>query len=89
MTLAEWIAAEDAKSSRGAGEMSRLSRETGIAYSTIHRWVRMKDPDVDVSIKAARLLSQATGGVVSIAELRLPRDELIRIGIATRRKRAA
>lgn len=52
---------------KGTGEMTRLHRESGVSYATIHRLSkkghRLSHYD------SAKRLSEATGGVVSIAEL--------------------
>jgi hypothetical protein len=60
MTLADWV------KKQGRGAISRLMRETGLAYTTIlaardQRWTARGD--------TARKISEATGGAVSIAEL--------------------
>ncbi len=60
MTLADWV--KDA----GRGAMSRLSQSTGVAYSTVHNAVKgqlIKQYDV------AKKLSDATGGLVTVADL--------------------
>lgn len=60
MTLHEWIAA------KGAGEISRLVRETGCAGTTFHDVLNghaLKRYDI------AKKISDATGGKVSVADL--------------------
>jgi hypothetical protein len=60
VTLQEYIDAQ------GRGAKRRLQRRTGLAYSTIHwiaerKWVPR--------LATARLLSEATGGTVTVGEL--------------------
>ena len=60
MTLHDWV------ENQGRGELSRLARETGLAYTTVFgaaQGRRLK------SYARAKLLSDATGGAVTIAEL--------------------
>lgn len=60
MTLLEWIEA------RGRGEVSRLMRVTGLAYTTI---LYARSGDKRVGYDTAKAISRATDGAVSIAEL--------------------
>lgn len=54
---------------KGRGAMWRLARATGLSYPTVHRIARDKQvPRVDT----ARLISRATRGEVTIADLMLP-----------------
>lgn len=62
MKLSEWIAAQP------RGVLTRLQDITKLAYSTIHNAAEAT-PRRPVSAKAARKLSDATGGVVSIEEI--------------------
>jgi hypothetical protein len=51
----------------GTGEMTRLHRASGVSYATIHRIVN--DGHLMTSYVAAKRLSAATDGAVSVAEL--------------------
>jgi hypothetical protein len=53
---------------RGTGEMTRLHRRSGVSYATIHR-LATKDGERLDSWKAAKKLSAATDGAVSMEEL--------------------
>ena len=60
MRLFDWV------QQRGFGELTRLRRATGLGYTAIHeiyRGIRKCRYDT------AKAISEATGGVVSIAEL--------------------
>ena len=48
------------------GEMARLSRESGLAYGTV---LNVCNGELLKTYETAKKLSEATGGVVSIAEL--------------------
>lgn len=61
MQLSEWCAI------KGRGEMSRLARETRLAYSTVFEAAKNGKPIVEYA--TAKKISDATGGEVSIAEL--------------------
>jgi hypothetical protein len=60
MTLQEWVKGQ----SRGA--LSRLSRETGLAYTTVFGIARGKQR---ARYESAKLISAATEGAVSISEM--------------------
>lgn len=60
MRLKEWVRRQ------GTGAISRLQRETGLAYSTIFRAAHDRKP---VRFATAKLLSEATNGAVSVEEL--------------------
>ncbi len=60
MTLAEYFR------KKGRGAKSRLARETGLAYSTIH-WIERGRSEP--KRKTAKLISAATGGEVTVAEI--------------------
>lgn len=88
MKLNEWVEQEP------DGAMSRLSQDSRVAYTTVCRVVKKSaEGNADCSIPVARKFRDATGGKVSIAELRLPDDELVRLGLresaASKRKRSA
>jgi hypothetical protein len=59
MRLAEWVSEE------GHGAIQRLAESTGLHYTTVHYAVRKRAR----SVRAARLLSAATDGAVSAAEI--------------------
>ena len=86
MKLDEWVDAE------GPGATHRLSIESKVAYTTVLRVIEAsRKGEPNASTKAARKLVRGTKGAVSIAELRLPDDELVRLGLrapdAERRRR--
>lgn len=60
MTLNDWVAEQ------GKGSMSLLQRKTGLAYTTVWKAARGIRT---VRYATAKLLSQATDGAVSVAEL--------------------
>ena len=60
VTLSEWI------DSKGRGEVSRLTRVTGLAYTTI---MYARDGRKRVGYETAKAISDATGGKVSIADI--------------------
>ncbi len=60
MQLSDWIARE------GRGSVTRLMRETGLAYTTIHYAAR---GEAISQYDTAKRISVATGGEVSIKEL--------------------
>jgi DNA-binding transcriptional regulator YdaS (Cro superfamily) len=84
MKLSDWVERE------GPGAMTKLTQRSGLAYSTVHRVVHDCSR---ATTKAARALSEATGGEVTIAEIRLPDSELKRLGlldgVKPRKRRAA
>ncbi len=61
MTFAEWVAAQ------GRGAMRRVSRDTGLDYTTV--WKAARVPGRRLRYPTARLISKATGGVVSVEVL--------------------
>lgn len=64
MTLAEYLAES------GRGELSRLQRETKLAYSTLHALAKGKGGRVPTATpKTAKAIEDATGGKVTAAEL--------------------
>lgn len=70
MRLGQWV------KQQGVGELTRLRRETGVAYTTIHLLAHDHHP---ATYAVAVKLSDATGGAVSVAELcELPRKRLRR-----------
>ncbi len=58
MLLSEWV------EKNGRGSLSRLSRETGLAYTTIFTALGGKIKRYDV----AKKISDATNGAVSVAD---------------------
>lgn len=60
MRLDEWVRRQ------GVGELTRLKNKTGLAYTTVHAIYRGAQTPTFASAQA---LSEATGGVVTIAEL--------------------
>lgn len=59
MTLQEWVA------KKGRGEISRLMRVTGLAYTTVLNIAH----GARCKYETGKSISDATGGAVSIAEL--------------------
>lgn len=60
MTFPDWI------QSQPHGTLKRLERETGVAYSTLHR-ARIGEPIG--SYATAKKIADATAGAVTVAEL--------------------
>jgi len=60
MRLKQWVEL------KGRGELTRLHMVTGIAYTTICKLAADANP---ARYESAKLISAATGGYVSIAEL--------------------
>jgi hypothetical protein len=60
MLLSEWVAQQ------GPGSMTRLQRDTALAYTTIFRAVHGGKCREDTAL----LISKATGGAVDAASLR-------------------
>lgn len=97
MKLDEWV------DSRGPGAAHQLSIASGVAYTTVaHVIDDSRNGKPNARIDVARKLSDGTRKVsgsdeapVSVAELRLPDDELVRIGlraaegVRAKRKRSA
>lgn len=75
MRLDQWVAAAD------PGELSRLARETQLAYTTVFAIAHGQQTP---KYATAKRISEATGGEVTIAELCEPRS-----GRRRRRRRAA
>lgn len=70
MTLQEWVRQDN--EAHGEGGITRLQERTrsperpkGLHYTTVHKAVRENKA---ASMDAARILSAATGGEVSVAE---------------------
>lgn len=67
VTLSEYIKRE------GRGSLTRLHRDTGIAYSTLHAIARQRrgkrGAPPAVQAETARKIERATGGAVKAAEL--------------------
>lgn len=59
MTLTEWVEAE------GHGALSKLQRDTGLAYTTVFHAAKEGVKTIDV----ARKIVAATGGRVTLEEL--------------------
>lgn len=60
MRLSEWV------TTRGKGELARLTRVTGLSYPTVHGLANGRHR---ARYATAKLISAATGGAVSIVEL--------------------
>lgn len=60
MKLSEWFKRE------GSGSKTRLQLETGLAYTTI---LRIEAGTTTPRAKTAKAIEEATGGVVTAAEL--------------------
>lgn len=63
--MSEWVARE------GSGAISRLSRETGLAYTTVFEAAHGRRA---VRYETAKRISEATDGVVTIEEICEPAD---------------
>lgn len=66
MYLSEYVTRE------GRGALSRIQRETGLAYTTVFRAARGR---AIKKYEVARRISAATGGAVSVEELCAPKQE--------------
>ena len=63
MKLCQWVERE------GVGSLSRLARETGLAYTTVFE---ASHGTRTVRYETAKLISRATGGEVSVEDLLEP-----------------
>jgi len=82
MQLHKWI------KTQGRGALADLSRETGLAYQTVHAIYARKRP---AHPKSALAISKATGGLVTFEELTLAkinRPKRRRVRARTRATRA-
>jgi hypothetical protein len=64
MQFAKWIKRE------GRGALARVARHTGLAYTTVDAWYR--DRIKNRTGRTAQLISDATGGEVTLVELLVP-----------------